>query len=142
MGLLEADTIKQVEMTEKITTKYLGWTRKLIDTKVCKRILIKAINTLGVPLVRYSEPFIKLAKKELRRIYQRKRKLMTIHKAFHLKDYINMHNVTRNKGVREPNSSENSVDASLWGVVDYCCISIKWANETLSYKNISLILFL
>ena len=33
LGILEADTIKQVEMKEKIQKEYLRRTRKLLDTK-------------------------------------------------------------------------------------------------------------
>ena len=49
LGILEADTIKQVEMKEKIKKEYLRITRK---TKLCSRNLIKGINTWSVPLVR------------------------------------------------------------------------------------------
>ena len=33
LGILEADTIKQEEMKEKIKTEYLRTTRKLLETK-------------------------------------------------------------------------------------------------------------
>ena len=45
LGILEADTIKQVEMKEKIKKKYLWRTRKLLKTKLCYRNLIEGINT-------------------------------------------------------------------------------------------------
>ena len=41
LGILEADTIKQVEMKEKIKKEYLRRTRKLLQTKLCSRNLIK-----------------------------------------------------------------------------------------------------
>ena len=44
LGILEADTIKQVEMKDKIQKKYLRRTRKLLDTKFSSRNLIKGIN--------------------------------------------------------------------------------------------------
>ena len=40
LGILEADTIKQVEMKDKIRTEYFR-TRKLLETKVSGRNLIK-----------------------------------------------------------------------------------------------------
>ena len=58
LGILEADTIKQMEMKDKIR-KYLRRTRKLLETKLSSRNLIKGINTLAVPFVRYSGPFLK-----------------------------------------------------------------------------------
>ena len=54
LGILEADTIKQAETKEKIQKEYLRRTRKLLETKLNSRNLIKGINTWAVPLVRYS----------------------------------------------------------------------------------------
>ena len=45
LGILEADTIKQVEMKDKIQKEYLRRTRKLHETKLSRRNLIKGINT-------------------------------------------------------------------------------------------------
>ena len=57
LGILEADTIKQVEVKDKIPKEYLRRTRKLLETKLSSRNLIKGINTWAVPHVRYSGPF-------------------------------------------------------------------------------------
>ena len=45
LGILEADAIKQVEMKDKIQEEYLRRTRKLLETKLSSRNLIKGINT-------------------------------------------------------------------------------------------------
>ena len=45
LEILEADTIKQVEMKDKIQKEYLRRTRKLLETKLSSRNLIKGINT-------------------------------------------------------------------------------------------------
>ena len=45
LGILEADSIKQAEMKEKIQKEYLRRTRKLLETKLNGRNLIKGINT-------------------------------------------------------------------------------------------------
>ena len=58
LGILGADTVKQVEMKDKIQKEYLRRTRKLLKTKNPSRNLIKRINTWAVPLVRYSRPFL------------------------------------------------------------------------------------
>ena len=44
LGILEADTIKQVEMKDKIRKEYLRRTRKLLKTKLSSRNLIKGIS--------------------------------------------------------------------------------------------------
>ena len=54
LGILEADTIKQVEMKDKIQKEYIRKTRKLLETKLSSRNLIKGINTWALPLIRYS----------------------------------------------------------------------------------------
>ena len=68
MGNLEADTIKQMQMKDKISKEYLRRTRKLLETKLSCRNLMKRINTWAVPLVRYSGPFLKWTKDELKQI--------------------------------------------------------------------------
>ena len=58
LGILEADTIKQVEMKNKIQKEYLRGTRKLLETELSNRNLIKGINACAVPLIRYPrDPF-------------------------------------------------------------------------------------
>ena len=57
LGFLEADTIKQVEMKGKIQKEYLRRTRKLLETKLNRRNLIKGINTWAVPSLDTRDPF-------------------------------------------------------------------------------------
>ena len=66
LGILEADTIKKVEMKDKIRKEYPRRTRKLLETKFSCRNLIKGINTLSLPLVRYSGPSLKWTRDELK----------------------------------------------------------------------------
>ena len=49
LDILEADTIKHEEMKEKIKKVYFKRTRKLLETNLCSRNLIKGINTRAVP---------------------------------------------------------------------------------------------
>ena len=88
LGILEADTIKQEEMKDKIQKEYLRITRKLLETKLSSRNLIKGITTWAVPLVSYSGPFRKWTRDKLKQMDQRTRKLMTMHKAFHPRDDV------------------------------------------------------
>ena len=78
LGNFEADTLKQVEMKDKIQKEYLRRTRKLLERKLSNRNLIKGINTWAVSLVRYSGSFLKWTRDELKQMDQRTRKLMTI----------------------------------------------------------------
>ena len=113
IGILEADTIKQVEMENKIQKEYLRRNRKLLETKLKGRNLIKGINTWAVPLVRYSGPFLKCTRDELRQVDQRKRKLMTMYKALYPRDDVDKLYVSRKEGGRGLVSIEDSVYASI-----------------------------
>ena len=113
LGILESDTIKQVEMKNKIQKEYLRRTRKQLETKLSSRNLIKGINTWAVPLVRYSGPFLKWTRDEFRQMNQRTRKLMTIHKALHPRDDVDRLYVPRKEGGRRLASIEDSVVTSI-----------------------------
>ena len=119
LGILEVDTIKQVEMKDKIRKEYLRRTRKLLETKLSSRNLIKGINTWAVSLVRYSGPFLKWTRDELKQMDQRTRKLMTMHKALHPRDDVDRLYVFRNEGGRGLASIEDTVDASIQRLEDY-----------------------
>ena len=119
LGILEADTIKQVEMKDKIRKEYLRRTRKLLETKLSSRNLIKGINTWTVTLIRYSGPFLKWTRDELKQMDQRTRKLMTIHKALHPRDDVDRLYVSRKEGGRGLASIEDTVDASIQRLEDY-----------------------
>ena len=116
LAILEADTIKLVQM---ILKEYLRRTRKLLETKLSSRNLIKGINTWDVPLVRYSGPFLKWAREELKQMDQRTRKLMTMHKALHPRDDVDRLYVSRKEGGRRLASIEHTVDASIQRLEDY-----------------------
>ena len=119
LGILEADTIKQVEMKEKIQKEYLRRARKLLETKLNSRNLIKKINTWAVSLGRYSGPFVKWTKDELKQMDKRKRNLMTMHKVLNPRDDVDRLYVKRKEGGRGLASIEDSVDASIQRLEDY-----------------------
>ena len=118
LGILEANTIKQVEMKNKIRKEYLRRTRKLLETKLSSRNFIKGLNTWAVLLVRYSEPFLKWTRDELKQIDQRTRKLMTMHKALHPRDDVDRLYVSRKEEGRGLASIKDSVDASTQRLED------------------------
>ena len=72
-GILEAGTIKQTEM--KVRKKYLRRTRKLLETKLCSRSLIKGMNNWAFSFERYSGPFLKWTRVEFRQMDQKPGKL-------------------------------------------------------------------
>ena len=116
---LEADTIKQVQMKDMIWKEYLRRMRKLLETKLSCRNLIKGINTWAVPLVRYLGPFLKWTRDKLKQMDQRTRKLMTMRKALHPRDDVDRLYVFRKEGGRGLASIEDTVDALIQRLKDY-----------------------
>ena len=120
LGILEADTIKQVQMKDKIRKEYLRINTKLLETKLSSRNIIKGINTQVTPLVRYSGPFLKWTRDELKQMDQKQENyVMTIHQALHSRDDVDRLYVSREEEGRGLASIEDSVDASKQRVEDY-----------------------
>ena len=119
LGILEADTIKQEEMKDKIWKEYLRRTRKLFKTKLSGGNLIKEINTWVVPLVRYSGPFLTWTRDDHKQMDQRTRKLMTMHETLHPREDVERLYVSRKEGKRGFASIEDSDDASIQWLEDY-----------------------
>ena len=99
--------------------EYLRRTKKLLQTKLHGRNLIKVINTWTVPLVRCSGPFLKWIREELQQMDQRTGKLMTMRKALDPRDDINRLYESRKEGGRGVASIQDSVDASRQRLEDY-----------------------
>ena len=116
---MEADTIKQVQMKDRIRKEYLRRTRKLPETKLSSRNLIKGLNSFALPLVKYSGPFLKWTRDELKKMDQRTRNLMTMHKGLHPRDDVDRLYVSRKQAGRGLTSIEDTVDASIQRLEDY-----------------------
>ena len=105
-------------MKDKILKKYLRKNRNLLEINLSIRNLIKGIDTWAVPLVKYSRPFLKWTREELKQMDQRTRKLLTMHKALHTSDDVDRQYVSRKEGGREPACTEDSFDASIQRLED------------------------
>ncbi len=68
---------------------------------------------ITITLVRYSGDFLKWTRNEIKQMDQRTRKLMTMHKALHHRDDVDILYVSRKEGGRGFASIEDSVDASI-----------------------------
>ena len=106
-------------MKNKIQKEYLRRNRKLLKTKLSSRNLIKGINTWAVLLFRYSGPFLKWTRDELRQMDQRTRKLMTMHKALHPRDDVDRLYVPGKEGGTGLASIEDRVDISIQQLENY-----------------------
>ena len=100
-------------MKYEILREYLGIIRKLPEAKLSERKLFIGINTWALPFARYSRPFVKWTRDQLKQMDRRTRKLMTLHKALHTSDDVDRLYVSRKEGGRGLASIEDSVDASI-----------------------------
>ena len=71
------------------------------------------MNTWAVQLVRYSGPFLKWTRDEIRQTDKRTSKLMSMHKALHPRNHVEKLYVPRKEGGKEFASIEDSVDTSI-----------------------------
>ena len=113
LKILEADTIKKMEMKQKIKKEKLSRMRKLFETKLYSKNLIKGINTWVATLIRYLGSPLTWTREELKQMDQRTRKLMILHKALHPRYYVDWLYVSRKEGGREHASIENSIEVSI-----------------------------
>ena len=122
LDIFEADTLKQVGMKGKIQKEYLRRTRKLLETKLSCRNLIKGINTWAMFPVRYPGPLLKWTREELKQMELRTRKLMTLHKGLYPRDDIDDIDrlyVSRKEDRRGFASIEGSVVVSIQRLEDH-----------------------
>ena len=95
---MESDTIKQVQRKNKIEKKKIsGELENDSRQNSLAKTTSKEINTWAVTLVRYSRPFLKWNRDELKQIDQRIRKLMTMHKTLHPRGDVDRLYVSRKR---------------------------------------------
>ena len=114
---------------KKIREKYPRRIRKLLETKLCSRNLIKSINTLAVALVRYSGSISKWTREELWQMDKNTRKLMTMYEALNPRDDKDKLFMLREKWW-ELASPQYYIDASIQGLENYIKKSMGWLITT------------
>ena len=100
LGVTEANGMKHHEMKEKVKTEYFRRVRKVLETKLNGRNIIKGINTWAISLLRYSAAFLDWKEAELEQMNRRTRKLMTMHRALNPKSNVARIYLSRKEGGR------------------------------------------
>ena len=85
LGVLEADEVMVNEIKDKVKKEYYKKVRNVLETKLNSGNVFKAVS---VPVVRYSEAFIRWSRLQLEEVDRRSRKLLTMHNGFHLKSNV------------------------------------------------------
>ena len=94
-------------------------TKKLLETKLDSKNLIKGINTWDVPLIIYTGPFLKWMREELHMWTREQEKLMMIHKILHPGDDVHRPHESRKEGGRRLDNIQDSIDASIQRLENY-----------------------
>ncbi|CAH2093003.1 unnamed protein product [Euphydryas editha] len=81
LGVHESGKIEHSVIREQITKEYLKRVKKLLNTHLNSRNLIKGINTYAIPVLLYSFGIINYKNSDLKKIDVKTRKLLAIKKA-------------------------------------------------------------
>ena len=119
LGVLEADGMKDELMKEAITKEYIRRVRKILKSKLNGLNTMTAINIRAVFIVRYSASIVKRTKDELTKMDTKTRKLLTVHRAFHLQGDIDRLYCRRKEGRRGLISVENYVETEAHSLRKY-----------------------
>ena len=106
-------------MKEIVKKEYKRRVRKVIETKLNRHNLIKAINTWAVAVIRYPSPFLDWNKYELQALDRRTRKLTTMHKALHPNSNVDRLYVPRKEGRRGLISVADVTKTAILGLQTY-----------------------
>lgn len=133
LGMLEADTIKQKEMKEKIKQEYYSRVRKVLSSELNAGNIFQAINIWAVSAFRYSSEILDWTKAELREIDTKTRKLLTMYKAHHPRACVARLYLPRLIGGRGLLNIEQCVEEDRNAITDY----LKDSDEELLKKVVS-----
>ena len=82
LGILQLDQIKHAEMKIQIKREYFKRVRAILQTQLSGKHKILSINSLAIPVVRYSGGIIQWSQSELAEVDTKTRKLLTCHRGF------------------------------------------------------------
>ena len=109
LGILELNQIKHNKMKEQVTAEYVKRIKATLKSQLTARNKITTINTLAVPVMRYSGGILKWTRLELQEIDRRTRKLITMHRGFAMRADVDRLYTSRNEGGRGLLSVEETV---------------------------------
>jgi hypothetical protein len=100
LGILQLNDIKNSAVKEKTTAEYKRRVKAILRTELRGKNKIEAINSLAIPVVRYTGGIIKWNKEDLQNMDRATRKLLCAHRGFAQKDDVDRLYVRRENGGR------------------------------------------
>ena len=87
--------------------------RKILETKLNGKNVIKAINTWAVALLRYSATFLQWTRLEKEELDRRTQKLLTMHKGLHPRSNVDRVYIPRSEGGRSLQRVEDIIELAI-----------------------------
>ena len=89
LGIIEGEQVKHQEMKEKIKKEYIRRLKAILKSILNSGNTVKAINTLAVPVIRYSAGIVDWKNSELHNMNRNTRKVLNMYQALHLISNVN-----------------------------------------------------
>jgi len=106
-------------MKEKLKQEYRRRLRMVLKSELNVRNKITAIGALAVPVLRYSFGIINWRTEEIKQIYRKTRKMLTMYKMHHPKADIDRLYVKRKEGGRGLVQVEAAYKAEIINIAEY-----------------------
>ena len=119
LGILQADKVHYTEMKAKVKAEYKRRVRKILETKLNGKNIIKGINTWAIALLRYSAAFLEWTRLEKEELDRDTGKLLNMHKALHPKSDVDRLYLPRNEGGRGLQSTQDTIELAILGLDNY-----------------------
>jgi hypothetical protein len=119
LGINEKNLIEHTDMKTQLRKEYIRRVRKIMETELNSKNKITAINTLAVPILRYSFGIIQWKLSEIKKLDTKTRKMLTINRAHHPKAAVQRLYLPRNEGGRGLLEIEQTFKTEIIGLGKY-----------------------
>jgi hypothetical protein len=119
LGILQLNDIKHEDMKSQIKKEYRKRIRAVLNTQLTAKHKIISINTLAIPVVRYTGGIIKWTQSELQEMDRNTRKLMTCYRGFAKRSDVNRLYTMRKDGGRSLISVEDCIKIEESSILQY-----------------------
>ena len=126
LGVTEGDGILHSSMREKIRKEYFRRVKPIRRIELNARNRIDAINSLALPVVKYSFTIINWSLTEIKKVDTKIRKLLIMHRIHHSKSDVNRLYLPRKEERRGLVQLEISLKTSIIGIDTYLSNTNDW----------------
>jgi hypothetical protein len=119
LGIEESGGIQHQQMKDRLKQEYNRRVRMVLKSELNARNKITTIGALAVPILRYSFGIINWRLEEIKQIYRKTRKMLTMYKMHHPKSDIDRLHVKRKEGGRGVVQVEVAYKTEIMNIAEY-----------------------